>query len=181
MHAPVQACGSGATSGGLALGAHLATSPTTTPVRVVAYTVCDSPAYFYNYIEGLFDGLGATPEACGGASVSDMLRVVDVKGAGYAMSRDDELQTIQRVAMETGVLLDPVYTGKAVHGLLRDMASAPEEWRGRKVLFVHTGGLLGMYDKLDQLQPLVAGLARCHRLLVPTETTAAASDGGAMV
>lgn len=153
----------------------------TPPVRVTAYTVCDSPAYFYSYIQSLFDGLGATPEACGGAALSDMLRVVDVKGAGYAISSEDELRTIQRVAIDTGVLLDPVYTGKAVHGLLQDMARAPDQWRGRRVLFVHTGGLLGMYDKLDQLQGLVAGMQRCHRLVVPNEASAAAADGGAMV
>lgn len=148
---------------------------------MTAYTVCDSPEYFYSYIQGLLDGLGATPAVCRGASLSDMLHVVDVKGAGYAISREEELATIQRVATETGVLLDPVYTGKAVHGLLRDMQREPEAWRGRRVLFVHTGGLLGMYDKLDQLQPLVAGLQRCHRLRVPEEASATKTDGGAMV
>jgi hypothetical protein len=34
------------------------------------------------------------------------------------------------------------------------------------VLFVHTGGLLGMYDKLDQLQPLVEEMGTSHRLPV---------------
>lgn len=58
------------------------------------------------------------------------------------------------------------YTGKALHGLLADMRAAPAEWAGRKVLFVHTGGLLGMYDKAAQLQPLVEGLGRAHRLRV---------------
>ncbi len=31
----------------------------------------------------------------------------------------------------------------------------PEKWRGRKVLFLHTGGLLGMYDKADQLAKIM--------------------------
>jgi hypothetical protein len=44
--------------------------------------------------------------------------------------------------MATGVLLDPVYSGKALHALLTDMQAAPEQWQGKKVLFVHTGGLL---------------------------------------
>lgn len=51
-----------------------------------------------------------------------------------------------------GVVLDPVYTGKAVHALLQDMADNAQEWQGRKVLFVHTGGLLGLYDKAQQMQ-----------------------------
>ena len=33
-----------------------------------------------------------------------------------------------------------------------------------QVLFVHTGGLLGMYDKAAQLQPLLEAQGRAHRL-----------------
>lgn len=65
-----------------------------------------------------------------------------------------------------GVVLDPVYSAKAVHGLIRLIQSQPEQWEGRKVLFIHTGGLLGVYDKAEQLQPLVAGLGTSHRLAV---------------
>ena len=54
------------------------------------------------------------------------------------------------------MVLDPVYSGKALHGLLREMASDPGAWAGRRVVFVHTGGLLGMYDKQAQLRPIVA-------------------------
>lgn len=35
-------------------------------------------------------------------------RVVQAKGAGYAISRDDELQLVADVALATGVVLDPV-------------------------------------------------------------------------
>jgi D-cysteine desulfhydrase len=61
------------------------------------------------------------------------------------------------VASATGVVLDPVYSGKALHALLAELSASPGAWRGRTVVFVHTGGLLGMYDKAQQLQPLVAG------------------------
>jgi D-cysteine desulfhydrase len=46
------------------------------------------------------------------------------------------------------------------------MAASPSDWEGRRVLFVHTGGLLGMYDKMAQLEPLVAGRKRQHRMSV---------------
>eukprot|EP00775_Hariotina_reticulata_P005604 gene5604-5842_t len=80
------------------------------------------------------------------------------------MSTEAELQTVRDVALATGVVLDPVYSGKAVHCLLQDMAKRPQQWRGKRVLFVHTGGLLGMYDKLDQLQPLVEQTGRHYRM-----------------
>ncbi|GFR47123.1 hypothetical protein Agub_g8810 [Astrephomene gubernaculifera] len=173
------ACGSGGTSAGLALGSHLSSLG----ARVHAYGVCDTPEYFYNFIDGLFAGLGASSAAAttsaataaaettsaataaaegkGGTSSSisvdarSLLRVVQSRGSGYAISTDEELRTTQAVSAATGVVLDPVYGGKAVYCMLREMYDNPHEWRGRTVLFVHTGGLLGMYDKLDQLGPLV--------------------------
>lgn len=47
------------------------------------------------------------------------------------------------------------FSGKALLGFLKDVRAEPEKWAGRKVLFIHTGGLLGMYEKADQLQPLI--------------------------
>ncbi len=47
--------------------------------------------------------------------------------------------------------LDPVYAGKAVALMLRQMREAPGLFRGRKVLFVQTGGLLGLFDKETQV------------------------------
>lgn len=73
---------------------------------------------------------------------------------------------VMQVALDTGVILDPVYSGKALVGLLKDMHSNPEEWVGSKVPFVHTGGLLGMYDKLDRIQPLVDRMGRLRRMPV---------------
>ncbi|EFJ43893.1 hypothetical protein VOLCADRAFT_65498 [Volvox carteri f. nagariensis] len=147
------ACGSGGTTAGLALGSALS------PLggRVLAFGVCDTPEYFYDYIDGLLGGLGAAPggELLGGRRARDLLYVIQARGAGYAISTEAELRTVQEVAAATGVVLDPVYSGKAVHALLADIRARAEEWRGRTVLFVHTGGLLGMYDKLDQLEPLV--------------------------
>ena len=58
--------------------------------------------------------------------------------------------------------------GKAMYQMLRDMEEHAEAWAGRKrkVIFLHTGGLLGLYEKTDQLAPLVEGLGKAHRLQV---------------
>ena len=45
--------------------------------------------------------------------------------------------------------------------MLKDMSSNPAKWRGRKVLFIHTGGVLGLYDKTQQIAPLIE---ECHKL-----------------
>lgn len=78
--------------------------------------------------------------------------------------REEELEVVMKAAMESGIVLDPVYAGKALCGLLSDMQSGSEEWENSNVLFIHTGGLLGMYDKVDQLLPLVKNLGRSRRM-----------------
>mmetsp|Transcript_3974 Transcript_3974/g.11229 ORF Transcript_3974/g.11229 Transcript_3974/m.11229 type:complete len:423 (+) Transcript_3974:149-1417(+) len=155
------ACGSGGTTAGLALGVHLSGWG----ARVHGYGVCDSPNYFYDYIDGLLEGLGADPEALMCKS-EHLMRMVNAKGLGYAISSEEELEVMKQVAMATGVVLDPVYSGKAVDVMMREMRENPADWAGRKVLFIHTGGLLGMYDKVDQMQPLVDSMGRHSRMVV---------------
>ena len=43
------------------------------------------------------------------------------------------------VSSATGVMLDPVYTVKTVHGMLSEMRNNPSRFRGRRVLYIHTG------------------------------------------
>jgi len=102
------ACGSGGTTAGVALGAHL--SKPRGSLRVNAYMVCDDETYFRSYIDGLLAGMGAGPEVVG-ADAGNMIRFVNAKGLGYALSRQEELKTVKDVAMATSVILDPVYTG----------------------------------------------------------------------
>jgi 1-aminocyclopropane-1-carboxylate deaminase/D-cysteine desulfhydrase-like pyridoxal-dependent ACC family enzyme len=63
----------------------------------------------------------------------------DYVGAGYARATPDGLAAIRLLAREAGLLLDPVYTAKAMAGLI-DQARrgrwAPDE----DVVFLHTGG-----------------------------------------
>ncbi|MCO5559988.1 hypothetical protein L7F22_013592 [Adiantum nelumboides] len=163
----VMACGSGGTTAGLAVASHLSTLK----ARVHAYGVCDDAEYFYNYVQGLLDGMNAK------IASRDIVNVVDAKGLGYAMSTSAELKVVKEVAETTGIVLDPVYSGKALIGLLKDMKERPEEWAGRKVLFVHTGGLLGMYDKLQQLQPL---MGKWQRFQIPETALGTGTNIGKM-
>jgi D-cysteine desulfhydrase len=64
------------------------------------------------------------------------------KGPAYAVASPEQQERIVAVARASGLLLDPVYTGKAFLGLL-DMA-ARGELASKRVLFLHTGGLPGL-------------------------------------
>ncbi|XAR53147.1 D-cysteine desulfhydrase [Bertholletia excelsa] len=141
----VVACGSGASIAGLAIGSWLSTLK----AKVHAFSVCDDPDYFYQFVQGLLDGLE------GGVCSHDIADIQNAKGLGYAMNTSEELNFVKQIAEITGVVLDPVYSGKAAYGMMKDMAESPEKWEGRKILFIHTGGLLGLFDKTDQLMPLM--------------------------
>jgi D-cysteine desulfhydrase family pyridoxal phosphate-dependent enzyme len=147
----VLACGSGGTAAGTALGVRLAGMRT----AVTAFGVCDDPGYFYEHVDELFRDMGAGDAL----AARDCVRVVQARGAGYAVSRPEELATIAAMALATGVLLDPVYAGKALHALLQEMRAAPAEWAGQRVLFVQTGGLLGAFDKSAELAAALAAQA----------------------
>ena len=65
-------------------------------------------------------------------------------GPGYSLPTDDMVDAVQLLARLEGVLLDPVYTGKAAAGLIglvRRGAFRPDE----NVVFVHTGGAPALY------------------------------------
>ena len=54
-------------------------------------------------------------------------------------------------ASESGIILDRVYTGKAMYGLMHEVQSNPKRFQGKKILFVHTGGIYGFLDRsMDQ-------------------------------
>jgi len=75
-------------------------------------------------------------------------------GAGYAKSRAEELELIRDVARSEGLLLDPVYTGKAFYGMTRELAADPRTF-GERICFVHTGGIFGLFPKSRELAPLL--------------------------
>lgn len=44
--------------------------------------------------------------------------------------------------------------------MMKDMAENPKKWEGRKILFIHTGGLLGLFDKVEQMATSVGNWRR---------------------
>jgi D-cysteine desulfhydrase len=72
-------------------------------------------------------------------------------GAGYAILTAAEREAIQLVARTEGILLDPVYTAKAMAGLIglvREGTIAAYE----RVLFWHTGGVPALFAYADELR-----------------------------
>ncbi|MEM1002616.1 MAG: D-cysteine desulfhydrase family protein, partial [Bacteroidota bacterium] len=63
----------------------------------------------------------------------------DYDASGYGQLTSEEISSIQTLAKNEGILLDPVYTGRAFNGLL-DMMDQNTFEKKSNILFWHTGG-----------------------------------------
>ncbi|MDP5273282.1 D-cysteine desulfhydrase [Chengkuizengella axinellae] len=72
----------------------------------------------------------------------------DYVGPGYSLPTDQMIEAIQLVARTEGILLDPVYSGKAMAGMI-DLVRKGYFNAEDQVLFVHTGGSPALYAYTD--------------------------------
>jgi 1-aminocyclopropane-1-carboxylate deaminase/D-cysteine desulfhydrase-like pyridoxal-dependent ACC family enzyme len=70
----------------------------------------------------------------------------DFVGPGYAKAYDEDFEVIEEAARTEGVMLDPVYTGKAFTGLRTHVRSGLVP-PNSTVVFVHTGGSYGWFQR----------------------------------
>jgi D-cysteine desulfhydrase len=135
------ACGSGGTAAGVALGlAQFGVAK-----RADAFAVCDDKSYFEQKVADIVgEATRRRPELGSPAR----LNIHDAfKGPRYGVMDAEQLEFVRLVAQETGLLFDPVYTGKALFGLSK------LEDRPNRVLFIHTGGLPGLLAQASVLAP----------------------------
>ncbi|GAB7191496.1 D-cysteine desulfhydrase [Kineococcus sp. NUM-3379] len=132
----VVAVGSGGTMAGLvhALGAERV-------LGVDTGAVDDAQARVHALAEGLARGSGR--------SGPGRLRIRHQEvGAGYAVLTPAVREAVNLVARTEGVVLDPVYTGRAAAGLVAAVASG-EVTAGRRTVLLHSGGLPGLFGHPD--------------------------------
>ncbi|MRX45954.1 1-aminocyclopropane-1-carboxylate deaminase/D-cysteine desulfhydrase [Pedobacter puniceum] len=68
---------------------------------------------------------------------------------GYAKTTPELIQFIKDFTSKTGILLDPVYTGKAMFAI-QDLAQQDFFKANSKILMIHTGGIFGILGMLDK-------------------------------
>ena len=72
-------------------------------------------------------------------------------GPGYSIPTDEMKAAVRMLASLEGVLLDPVYTGKAMAGLI-GLVRRGHFTKGQRIVFLHTGGSPTLYAYQDVLQ-----------------------------
>lgn len=139
----IVASGSGGTAAALAIANHL----TGGKLKFHAVIIAEDRANCYRHLQENLDLLGikeARPE--------DLVDVMDsyLGGKHGAMSRAD-VALIRDAGDASGIILDPVYTGKAYKGLVNELKTNRERFRGNRVLFIHTGGMFANYRCKEEL------------------------------
>jgi D-cysteine desulfhydrase len=139
IEAVYAAVGSGGTYAGLLLGKYIHG----VDVKIEGVIVCDSIPYFREKI------LKICSEAVRKFDLKIEIKPDDVNlvdgytGQGYGIPYPEEMDVIKRLAAQ-GLLLEPVYTGKAFLGMLEQAGK-----KYRKVLFIHTGGIFSIFAYKD--------------------------------
>ena len=80
----------------------------------------------------------------------DVVANCDYVGAGYGEPTDSMNEAVLMLARTEGLLFDPVYSGKALAGMI-DMVRNGEFGDGN-IVFLHTGGAAALFAYADQLQ-----------------------------
>jgi len=138
----VVAVGSGGTYGGLFLGSRLMGSRK----KIFGINIYDDQVDFNEKIYKLMLESKTYFDVDGIIDKNHIEIINDYVGLGYAQSKKEELDFIRYIARKEGLVLDTVYTGKAFYGLMEEIK------KGRfgdksNILFIHTGGLFGMFSK----------------------------------
>ena len=131
--------------------------------RVHAVCILYDSEYFYKHISGELEAFGLTTDDQGQPiRAQDLVDIVDgYFGLGYGKSTEKDLGTycnvsksnimvlclltsiaqLTDIAVQTGIVLEPVYTLKGVQGMLGELNSNPGRFAGKRILYIHTGNV----------------------------------------
>lgn len=139
--------GSGGTQAGLVAGFAASDAPTQVHGISVLYPQERIAPVVGSLANGILMLMGRKPLPPG----SQAVKVLDNQiGPGYGIPSAAGLEAISLAGHTEGVMLDPVYTGKAFAGLLA--AARAGQWNKQTtVVFVHSGGAPSLYAYADTL------------------------------
>jgi len=139
----ITASGSGGTQAGLTVGVEILGLPAT----VWGVNVCDDEQYFIDKVNDDIADWRARYADAPACAVSP--NVIDgYVGPGYGEADPEIFDLISALARLEGIVLDPVYTAKAFHGMVNELAQGRFEGV-QDIVFMHTGGVFGVFPQRD--------------------------------
>jgi 1-aminocyclopropane-1-carboxylate deaminase/D-cysteine desulfhydrase-like pyridoxal-dependent ACC family enzyme len=132
----VHASSSGGTQAGLLAGFRRAG----TKVRVLGISADEKAEDLRRIVARILEGMGESAE---GIVVDD-----GFTGPGYGVATPESEAALELLARVEGVILDPVYTAKAMAGFLAH-ARAGRWGEGENAVFWHTGGQMALFSRVE--------------------------------
>ena len=136
----ILASSSGGTQAGLVLGAAI----TVWKGKILAISIDHAIEDLQNTVANLANQAAVILEEKVTVMPQEVLVNADYLGAGYAIAGEPELEAIHLFAENEGLLLDPVYTGRAAAGMI-DLIRKGIFKKSEKILFWHTGGAPALF------------------------------------
>ncbi|MEY2924980.1 MAG: hypothetical protein RLZZ337_1528 [Bacteroidota bacterium] len=127
-------CGTGTTIAGMAI--HLA--ETNNSIQLNGIQVLKGTDYIKNELATLYQ-------------IDSVVVYDEFHCGGYAKTTTELIDFSKDFTIQTGIVLDPIYTSKMFLGI-RKLVEEQKIERGEKLLAVHTGGLTGWFGKFDELK-----------------------------
>ncbi len=131
----VLAVGSGGTYAGWLLGLKLLNLPW----KMLCYTVSRAPEQVSQQVADLASEAATLLKLDWTFSATDTPVHAGFIGQGYGIPSPEAAEAIKRVGCTEGILLDPVYTGKAMAGFLNGLKNKKFA-DYKRIVFIHTGG-----------------------------------------
>lgn len=136
-------------SGGTYAGAFYANRVMGRSTAVTGINISGDAAYFKSTIQAILQESFGYTEAPVSYTEADIDIIDGYVGLGYALNQPEELRFIAELAALEGIILDPVYTGKAFRGMVAEIEKG-HFGKSEKILFIHTGGLYGVFPKNEE-------------------------------
>ena len=144
----VHAAGSGGTQAGLVLG----NKALNTGVKVLSISIGPPRDRLTRAAVEVANGAAKLLGLNLSVRPEDMRVIDEYVGGGYREVGREVVEAIKLVARMEGIILDPVYTGKAMAGLI-DLIRKGYFNRDENVVFIHTGGIPGIFPYRNILRP----------------------------
>lgn len=134
------ACGSGLTAAGLALGfKHLEV-----PTRIIAFSVQQPAARLRPWLVEAAAGAAARLGLAARLAEDDVTLIDGEIGSGYGLPTPAAIKAVALAGRTEALVLDPVYTGKALAGLAT-LARSGDLGSAATAVFLHSGGTPGLF------------------------------------
>lgn len=130
--------GSGGTYAGLYYGNRIKDNPAT----IYGFNITETNEHFKKIVANLLEEISQYTGEKIVVTLDDINIVDGYVGRGYAKSRPEEIKFLSYLAKLEGIILDPVYTGKAMYGLVEEIKKGTFN-EHENILFIHTGGIFG--------------------------------------